>query len=150
MAGQFVFLPPLLGEVASDIATPSTFPVWIRTVDAGEVWRFNCLGIDLVTAGVAGNRYLTVELRNAASQIVVQLVQPVVQIANQTRRYHFQMLGATSTVFWSIGGGAGYQLSHPLPEHYIEPAGSLRVGVFGSQVGDAYANYGAYIQKWSV
>ena len=150
MAGQFVFLPPLIGEVDSDIATPVTFPTWVRTVDAGEVWRFNCVGIDLVTAGVAGNRYVAVELRNALGQIVLQTAQQVIQTANQTRRYHFQLLGATSTAFWAMGGGGAVQLSHPLPEHYIEPAGSLQVVVVGNQAGDAFANYGAYLQKWRV
>lgn len=150
MAGQFVFVPPLIGEVTNDVATPITFPTWSRTVDADEVWRFNCLGIDLVTAGVAGNRYLNVELRNASSQIIVQLAQPVVQTASLTRRYYFQLSGATSTAFWAWGGAGPVQLSHPLPEHYVEAGGSLRVVVLGNQAGDAFASFSASIQKWRV
>ena len=101
-------------------------------------------------AGVAGNRYLNVELRNASSQIIVQLAQPVVQTASLTRRYYFQLSGATSTAFWAWGGAGPVQLSHPLPEHYVEAGGSLRVVVLGNQAGDAFASFSASIQKWRV
>lgn len=149
MPGQLNFPMPYNGTTTFNAETPSSIP-WIVTVAANEVWQWQCIGITFTSSAVVATRYVSIEQRNNAAQVIYSTVQPVGQAASLVYRYHFQLRGETSTAAWSPGGGALVQLSHPLPVHYVEAGGDIRVVVFNTQAGDAFSNYGAYITKWRV
>jgi len=91
------------------------------TAPENELWRICHAHVALVSTATVGNRQITVVVKDADGNIIVDLVAGAVQAASLTRHYGFLQGIYRETSF------VGSELQVPLPiDCYVVPGGSIR------------------------
>lgn len=87
------------------------------TVPSGEIWRILWIHIELTSTSDAGNRYIAVEYRDAADDVIFNENAGLVQAASLTYNYSFFPGANVDTTVHNS------QANAPLPINSVLPAG---------------------------
>ena len=103
------------------------------TVATGEEWEIQSIRVELVTTGNAGDRQMTVQVRDGSDDIVFEVTAGLVQAANLTYNYHFapDVVNITSVLDTS-------HVSTPFPKLVLPAGYDLRI--FDNNAVDAAAD----------
>ena len=92
------------------------------TVPASTEWKLQSIWVEFISSAVAGNRLITVELRDGAVDLIFQMRVGIVQAASLTRYYQLAPQLPNMAAFIDTDF-----LSTPLPEIVIPASYSVRV-----------------------
>ena len=117
-------------EEAIHIPDPAVASDLIYTV-TGRYWeRIPALGVTLVTDANAGNRFVSLQVRDADAQVLAAFPAAAVQTAALTRRYSF-----VSNLSAASGPLGGFYFS-PAPLFFLQPGWTARVVIDTVKAGD--------------
>lgn len=103
------------------------------TVDAGEEWLIQWIWVELISTATAGNRQITIEIQDSASDVIMQMRAGAVQAASLTRYYLFSPASLDLTAFRDTDF-----LSTPIPP--IRLPASYKIRVYDKAAIDAGAD----------
>lgn len=93
-------------------------------VPSGKVWKIENVFVSLTTSGTAGNRTITVEIRDASSNVLFKVSALINQAASLTRTYCF----APGFPHETSGGGPGNDhVLSPMPEIWMDATWDVHV-----------------------
>lgn len=126
---------------SAQIGNPAAGADWSGAVPVGVRWRFQSITAQLVTSGVAGNRVVTLQVKDSGGNLMASIPPLNAQIAGQTVIY-------TWADSFPLTLSQGNALA-PLPANMkVFQQWTVGVSTTNKDVGDQWSNISLNVQEW--